>query len=76
MKLTFLPQDLRMKPMSSLDEDKDKGTGSGGRGSGRILAWAIAFLLLIPGAAFADTRGEFPNPRCPGSGCPDNAQPQ
>jgi hypothetical protein len=47
-----------------------------GRGSGRILAWAISLLLLLPGAAFADARDEFPDNRCPGSGCPDNAKPK
>ena len=46
------------------------------RGYGRLLAWAIALLLLIPGAALAGSRNEFPEPRCPGSGCPDNAKPK
>ena len=46
------------------------------RGSGRILAWAIALLLLIPGTAFAGARDEFTDNRCPGSECLDNARPQ
>lgn len=70
MKLTSLPHVLLNQPTSFLTRNPDD------RGSGRILAWAIAILLLISGAAFADARGELPEPRCPGSGCPDNAQPQ
>ena len=69
MKLTFLLPVLSMKPTNSLTRRED-------RGSGRILAWAIALLLLIPGAAFAGDRGSFPTDRCPGSNCPDNAQPK
>jgi hypothetical protein len=70
MKLTSLLRVPSMKPTNFLTRSDDD------RGSGRILAWAISLLLLLPGAAFAGARDEFPNPRCPDSGCPDNAQPQ
>jgi hypothetical protein len=66
MKQTSLLPERFMNLTSSFDD----------RGSGRLLAWAIALLLLIPGAAFAGDRDEFPEPRCPGSGCPDNAKPK
>lgn len=46
------------------------------RGFGQFLAWAITLLFLFPGAVFANSRDEFPEPRCPGSGCPDNAKPK
>lgn len=66
MKLTSLPQDWRTKLTNFSNDDF-------GRGSGRIWILAIA-LLLLPGAAFADDRAEFPGNLCPGSGCPGTAQ--
>jgi hypothetical protein len=46
------------------------------RGSGRVwLALATALLLLLPLPAIAGNRDEFPDARCPGSSCPDNAKP-
>ena len=69
MKLTSLLPVLPKKLTSFSTRNDD-------RGSGRFWMLAIALLLLLPGAAWAGARDEFPEPRCPGSGCPDNAQPQ
>jgi hypothetical protein len=70
MKLTSLLRVPSMKPTNFLTRSDDD------RGSGRIWMLAIALLLLLPGAAFAGARDEFPEDRCPGSGCPDNAKPK